>query len=386
MSKVIRIAVLVDTSTGWGRRVIRGIADYATKQTGWQLTVVESGRDEKLGLGRGWQGDGVIARIGDLEMYRELKAFGKPVINVSAIELKGVDFHRITGDVRTAAEAAVKHFAQRGYEHLAYCGLEDLQYVARHCEAFEAAAQARGFSCEVYHPSQSQRQSGWQEKREDLLAWLKELPKPIGIWTWASARGRNVLNACLDGGIDVPEQVAVLAGDDDELLCQVCTPPLSGMVTPAEQVGHEAARLLHAVIKGEELPDEDLRIAEAEINTRESTETLAISDPDVRKAMHYIREHLQSQILQVSELAEALGLSRRALERRFVKSLGHGPAHEIQKSRLKLVAKLLRETDMSISDIAARVGYSSSEYLIRVFKKDRGYTPNQFRVQNTEGA
>ena len=118
-----------------------------------------------------------------------------------------------------------------------------------------------------------------------------------------------MLNACLDGGIDVPEQVAVLAGDDDELLCQVCTPPLSGMVTPAEQVGHEAARLLHAVIKGEELPDEDLRIAEAEINTRESTETLAISDPDVRKAMHYIREHLQSQILQVSELAEALGLS-----------------------------------------------------------------------------
>jgi LacI family transcriptional regulator len=105
---------------------------------------------------------------------------------------------------------------------------------------------------------------------------------------------------------------------------------------------------------------------------------LAISDPDVRKAMHYIREHLQSQILQVSELAEALGLSRRTLERRFVKSLGHGPAHEIQKSRLKLAAKLLRETDMSISDIAARVGYSSSEYLMRVFKKDRGYTPSEF--------
>ena len=384
MKKTLKIAVLVDTSTGWSRRVIRGVSDYAMEQTGWQITVVESGINEKRGMEPGWQGDGVIARISDSETGHQLKEFGKPVVNVSGIELKGVDFPSVTSDYRALAGLAVQHFSERGYRQLAYYGLEDLPYVTRHCEAFVKVAEQQELSCAVYQPSQKPKASNWQKRQKSLIAWLNGLPKPIGIWTWGSMRGRSLLNACLEGGIIVPEQVAVLAGDDDDLLCQVCTPPLSGMVTPAEQIGYQAARMLHAFIEGEAPPEQKLLITEAEVNARASTETLAFSDPEVRKALHYIREHLQDQTLQVRDLAEALGLSRRALERRFELALGHGPSQEIQSARLKLVKKLLRETKMRISDLATRAGYTSPEYLGRVFKKNTGHTPRQFRLRQSE--
>jgi LacI family transcriptional regulator len=374
-----RIAVLVDTSTGWGRRVIRGVANYALKQPGWQMTVEPRGIEEEISLPKGWQGDGVIVRIDSKRLYDELKAFGKPAVNVSGIELKGVDYPMVTSDYRASAELAVQHFASRGFRHLAYCGPENLSYVARHCRAFEAEADKPGFSCEVFRPGKKSAKKAWQQTRDTLVHWLQGLPKPVGVFTWGSERGRSVLNACLEAGIAVPEQVAVLGGDEDELLCDTCTPPLSAIVTPAEQAGYEAARILHAMMEGKPAPIEDVLLAADEVHTRQSTDILAIEDEDVSRVVSYIRENIQDSSLQVADLAGLVSISRRALERRFNQALGYGPAHEIQTTRNQLVKKLLRETDMSITDLAARAGYASHEYMIRAFKRETGRTPLKYR-------
>ncbi|MDG1357919.1 MAG: DNA-binding transcriptional regulator [Akkermansiaceae bacterium] len=379
MSKPKRIAVLVDTSTGWGRRVIRGVANYAFKQPGWQITIEPRGTAEQVSLPEGWQGDGVIARISSKRLYHELRVFGKPGVNVSGIELKGVDMPRVINDYRTSAKLAVGHFANRGFRHLAYCGPDKLSHVARHCAAFEKEAAEGGFSCEVFRRDKGLQNKSWQQTREALVHWLKRLPKPVGVFTWGSERGRSLLNACLEAGISVPEQVAVLGGDDDELLCDTCTPPLSAIVTPAEQAGYEAARILHALMEDKPAPGEDVLLAADEVYTRQSTDILAIEDQDVSRVVNYIRENIQDSSLQVADLADLVGLSRRALERRFNQALGYGPAHEVQTTRNQLVKKLLRETDMSITDVAARAGYASHEYMIRAFKKETGKTPLKYR-------
>ena len=360
--------------------MIRGVANYALKQHGWQMTVEPRGIDEKMSLPEGWQGDGVIVRIDSKRIYEELKAFGKPVVNVSGIELKGVDFPMVTSDYRASAELAVQHFVSRGFRHLAYCGYDKLSYVAHHCAAFESVAAEREISCEVFRPVRKSGNHSWQQTREALVDWLRGLPKPVGVFTWGSERGRSILNACLEAGIAVPEQVAVLGGDDDELLCDICTPPLSAIVTPAEQAGHEAARILHAMMEGEPAPEEEVLLAADEVHTRQSTDTLAIEDQDVSKVVRYIRENIQDSSLQVTDLADLVGISRRALERRFHQVLGYGPAHEIQATRNQLVKKLLRETDMSITDLASRAGYASHEYMIRAFKKETGKTPLKYRT------
>ena len=379
--QVRRIAILVDTSTGWGRRVIRGVANYALKQGGWQITVEERGINEPMALPAGWHGDGVIVRLNTLKLHKELSKLGIPAVNVSGIELRGVDLPRVTSDYNSIAELAVSHFMQRGFLHLAYCGLENLAYVERHRRAFENAAKDRGMSCHCYQPPTKAKSTSWQQRRGALVKWLEALPKPVGILTWASTRARNVLNACLEGGIMVPEQVAVLAGDDDELLCETTTPPLSAIVTPAEQIGHEAAKLLHRMMDGDPPSRGEVLLRADELNSRGSTDTLAIKDQAIAVAIRHIRENIQSPSLQVADIAALAGISRRALERRFHKLFGYGPAHEIQSTRCQLVRKLLRETDLSIADLAARSGYASQEYMIRAFKKDAGTTPLKYRKQ-----
>lgn len=360
--------------------MIRGVANYALKQPGWKISVEPRGIEEQMSLPEDWQGDGVIARIGSKTLHDELVASGKPVVNVSGIELKGVDFPIVTSDYQASAELAVGHFAGRGFRHLAYCGPDNIAHVARHCAAFEKETAEGGFSCEVFRRDKGLQNKSWQQTREALVHWLESLPKPVGVFTWGSERGRSVLNACLEAGIAVPEQVAVLGGDEDELLCDICTPPLSAIVTPAEQAGYEAARILHTMMEGEPAPDEDVLLAADEVHTRQSTDILAIEDQDVSGVVNYIRENIQDSSLQVADLADLVGLSRRALERRFNQALGYGPAHEIQATRNQLVKKLLRETDMSITDVAARAGYASHEYMIRAFKKETGKTPLKYRT------
>ena len=374
-----RIAVLVDTSSGWGRRIIRGIANYGVKHGPWQLVVDERGMQESMHLKSGWEGDGIIARVSDKRLYDELMAAGKPAVNVSGIILEGVDLPRVTTHYDAVAQIALQHFRERGFNNLAYCGIEHLPHVQRHCQAFVDCANDHDLTCDVFHPKLKGRNRTWETEREELLRWLRELPKPSGIFTWGTQRGRDVLNVCTEAGIAVPDQVAVLAGADDDLLCEVCHPAMSSIVNPSEQVGYEAARILDTMLQGDAPPCEPVLLEPLEVNTRLSTDTLAIDDPIVSSAIRFIRENAHRAI-QVDDVVDTVSVSRRALERRFEVTVGHSPAHEIQQTHLKRARRLLRETDMSIADVAAASGYCSAEYMSGIFRKTTGRTPLKYRT------
>jgi LacI family transcriptional regulator len=373
-----RVGILVDTSSGWGRRVIRGVANYALKRSSWQLVVEERGINETMQLQAEQDVDGIIARIGDRQLHDELVASGKPVVNVSGILLDGIDLPRVTTDYEALGRLALQHFIDRGFRNLAYTGLEYRPYEQRHCRAFTEAADSYGLPCSVFDSTCKSRIRSRDTDRTELARWLQQLPKPLGILTWGNRRARTVLNACHQAGMAVPEQVAVLSGDDDELLCEVCHPPLSAVVTPAEQMGHEAARILDAIMQGEPAPQEPMLIPPTNIHTRLSTDTLAIADPHMCRAIAFIRDNLRRPI-QVSDVAAAAGLSRRALERRFEKQLTRSPAREIQRTRLEQAGKLLQETDLPVAHVAATCGYGSMEYLIKVFRESTGHTPLKYR-------
>ncbi|MGB0258236.1 MAG: substrate-binding domain-containing protein [Coraliomargarita sp.] len=375
-----KVAILVDCSSGWGRRLIRGIANYSLKAGNWQLLVEEKSQNESLQLPQGWQGDGIIARVSNQKLYKELIATGKPVINISGIRLQGVDLPRVSTDYHAAALLAVQHFHERGFRNLAYCGESNLPHENRHCQAFIEAAEARALNCHVFNSQRLSSKHTWDAKRAELRHWLETLPKPVGVLTWGTQRGRDLLNICNEFNIPAPESVAVLAGDDDELLCEVCDPPMSGIITPAEEIGHEAARMLDTLLHGQPLTPDSKLFPPSDVDTRLSTDTLAIGDPALNSAIRFIRDNIRKPI-QVSDIADAVQLSRRALERRFASALGHSPAREISNARLTLAKKLLRETRLSIADIAAKSGYSTPEYMVRVFQKDSGLSPVKYRAQ-----
>jgi LacI family transcriptional regulator len=374
-----RVAVLVDTSTSWGRRIHLGIHNYDRKHGGWHLFVEARGLEERLRVPPGWECDGVIARVGSVEMAEELRALRIPVVNVSGIDLPGVEFPRVVNDLRASASSAATHFLERGFRHFAYFSLLGLGYIATHQQAFAETVTARGgdFASFATKPMAG-AEPDWNLDLATLGKWLKSLPKPVAVLTWNPSSAREVIYAAQVAGLLVPEEVAVLSGSDDTLLCELLPVPVSGILVAAEQVGHQAARLLDRLMQGKPAPGHAELIAPVGIVTRQSTDTLAIRNPIVVKALNFIRRN-PAQPMPVNLLARHAGVSRRVLERQFMELLGRAPATEVRRVRLEHAKNLLAETDLPIPEVAEAAGFSSPEYLAYALRKHYGIAPLNYR-------
>jgi LacI family transcriptional regulator len=374
-----QIALLVDTATDWGRRMIRGIGRYAQQRGGWDIWLEQRCQHAPGRLPPGWRGEGIIARVADRAMGRYLAAAPGAVVNVSAARIPGVDFPTVTADLHAAARLAAGHLRDQGFRHFGYFAPVGLSYVEIHYHSFVEHLAEAGLECSLFPARRGKGPDAtWRRRQEDLQRWLHELPKPVAVLTWTSDRGREVLFACRALGLLVPEQVAVMGGDEDSLLCETCNPPLSGVALTSERIGYEAAALLDRLLQGKPSPQEPILIEPTRVVVRQSTDTLAIDDEDLARAIAFIRVRAATP-LQVSDVLRAVPVSRSWLERRFQEALGRSPAEEIRRVRLERARQLLADTDMSVPQIAAASGFGSREYLAYAFKQATGLTPREFR-------
>ena len=378
------VAILVDTATGWGRRLIGGIQSYLHSHRPWRILIEPLGQQEAIRIPAGWNGDGIIARIATKSMAENLARFSVPVVNVSGIDV-GADAPRVSMNYAAAAELAFEHFHVRGFRSFAYCGPPKLAYVEEHRRGFEAIASEHGHTCRIHRPRRgAQAARSWQDQLDELGDWLEGLPKPVGIFTWSTHYAHQLIESARLRRIDVPEDAAILGGDDDELLNEMTNPPLSGVVTPSEQIGYAAAALLDELMRGEPAPSAPIIFDPHGIETRQSTDTLAIDDRDVAAAVRFIRENCTDSI-QVADVLRHVPVSRRSLERRFTRILGRSPLAEIRRLRLQKATQLLLATDLPIPEVAARSGFGTPQYLSRIFNSHYGMTPSQFRQQSPGG-
>ena len=212
-----------------------------------------------------------------------------------------------------------------------------------------------------------------------MKAWLEKLPKPVGVMACYDFRGQQLLDVCRELDIAVPEQVAVIGVDNDERLCQLCTPPLSSVIPDSRGAGYRAAQLLDRMMRGERVPADATLLSPLGIAERQSTDMYAVDDADMATALRYIREHACEGIA-VSDVLRVIPLSRRMLEHRFQKVIRRSPHAEIVRIRMERAARLLRETDLPLAEIAQRAGFASSIYLSKAFKNYTGVSPRSFRM------
>lgn len=376
-----QIALLIDTATDWGRRMIRGIGRYARQQGHWDIWLEQRCQHAPGRLPPGWRGDGVIARVADRAMARHLAGGPKAVVNVSTARIPGVCLPTVAADLRVAARLAVEHLLDQGFRHFGYFAPLGLSYVDIHYDSYVERLAEAGHSCSLLAARRGTGPNAlWRARQRDLQRWLTALPKPVAIVTWTSERGREVLYACRTLGLLVPEQVAVLGGDEDTLLCETCNPPLSGVALTSERIGYEAAALLHRLLQGQPPPAEPMLIEPTRVVVRQSTDILAIDDPDLARAIAYVRAHA-GQPIQVRDVLRAVPVSRSWLERRFQESLGRSPAEEIRRVHLERAKQLLAETDMPVPEVAAASGFRSREYLAYAFKQATQSTPREYRTR-----
>ncbi|MAT71342.1 MAG: XylR family transcriptional regulator [Planctomycetaceae bacterium] len=375
-----RVALLVDTSTAWGRRLVHGVLTYTQMHGPWDLWLEPRGQGESLRLPKGWCGDGIIARVSTLAMAKELQQQAVPIVNVSGIRIPGIDFPRVFTDNDGFASLAVSHFVDRGIRNVAYIGIPSRAYSLDRQEAVARACTAADCNFEVYRPCRAANTSGaWERDRVSIGIWLKALPKPIGILAWGVRRGSDVIEEAVHHGILIPEEVAVL-GDDDELLCEAVQPPMSGVIVACEQIGLQAGEMLENLMSGKRLARNEVALSPTGIAARASTDVLAVEDTDVAAAIRLIRNHA-SNPLTVKNVADSLAISRRSLERRFQDVLRRTIGEEITRVRLERAKLLLATTDMPVPAVAQASGYGSPEYLATIIKRDTGLTPRQYRKQ-----
>ncbi len=383
--KVPNIAILVDTATGWGRRIVRGVLDYSKQWGPWNIWIEPKGQNEKFDISAGANLQGVIARVSSNEQAVQLKTLRVPVVNISGLVFPDCDFPRVTTNWHAGARLAETHFRARGLRHFAYVGPIHLGYVRAHERAFEEVLGESRTKCHVYQPrTQASAASEWIPTESKLIAWLQTLPKPIGIYTWGFESGRAIINACRRADIHVPHDVAVLGGDFDELLSDACHPALSGVVTPAKQIGYQAGTILDTLMRGGPPPGADLFIDPDEVEARLSTEFLAIDDKQIRRALTFLREHACRPI-QVGDVLREVPMARRSLERRFLRLVGHSPSQEILRVRVEKARELLTKSDLSMPMIAEACGFATYNHLGTVFKRQTGMSPRAYRKKARSG-
>jgi LacI family transcriptional regulator len=322
-----------------------------------------------------WRGDGILSRTVDETMLRQLKATKLPVVELRTSVLKH-PFPFVGMDNSVVGARVAEHLRNRGFHHFGCVQDVSENFFVERSDRFIRAVCDAGFDCPVF---QSER-SNWEQHQRDLVAWLLKLPKPAGVFAVNDQLGFWVLDAARRAGIAVPEELAVVGAENDNMLCETASPPLSSLRLRGQVVGHAAARLLDEWMQRKRIPkpgEKHLHLP-GDIVVRQSSDIVAVEDPRIAAALRFIRQHANEN-LDVTRVAREVALSRSVLERRMKALIGRSPGEEINRLRFAAVEKLLAQTDLTLDAIAARCGFTHPQYMAEAFRKRSGITPGDFR-------
>ena len=319
-------------------------------------------------------------------LAERLQEIGCPSIRIGARPHPDDDvLPAVLPDQATAGRLAAEHFASRRFRSVAYVAYDPEDPGANtHAVyiAFRQRADELGMACHLL----SLVEFGGQDELErqhrrarGLATWVSGLPKPVGVFCFNDIMGERVGLACARAGLCIPEDVAVL-GHGNTLMCEITPVRLSSVDPDNNKRAEVAMLLLRQMMGGEAGPGEPIMVPPAGIVVRESTDVLASKDPAVARAIRYLWDHLEDNLLSVDDVTDYVATPRRTLERAFHDQIGHGIYAELQRRRLETCCELLTTTDLSVTDIAPRIGFRSKEYLHKLFRATYGTTPRNYRL------
>jgi LacI family transcriptional regulator len=280
------------------------------------------------------------------------------------------------------AAMAVNHLLSKKFLNFAFCGEDRFLWSRERGQVFAQVLRGLGQGSTNFSTWHRSPGSGAPPTRKTLIRWLTKLPKPIGIFASCDRRAQEILDACHQARVAVPEEVAVLGVDDDELICEFCDPPLSSVRPNARRTGYEAAAILSRLMSGEAPSIASVsEIEPVRVVERRSTDAVAVDDRQVAAALRFIREHACDGIA-VPDVLRSVGVSRTFLEQKFLRLLGHTPHHFIKLHKIERVRELLAESDLAVAHIADTTGFESASYLSSAFRRATGETPRAYRAKH----
>jgi len=314
------------------------------------------------------------------ETTRDVLALGFPTIIADTDE---VFPGALSLDVDDAAigTAAAEYYLSAGYRSFGFVGV-DTPYSAQRLDGFTERL-AREKMAAAVHVEKEVRSRHyleiWQNPSPALRRWLKALPKPLGVFAAHDPVGRLVCEAGRELGLSIPEDLAVIGANNDEMVCPLSNPPLSSIAIPWARIGAEAGNWVDALCRGECPPRQPILFAPGGIIQRQSTTLLAVDDSDVRRVLQVMRERFDEPIT-VEIVCNELRLTRRTIERRFAQYLHATPWEILTRFRLDRAKTLLTTTELPIARVAEACGFGDAERFATTFRMRLGTSPSKFRA------
>lgn len=369
----------------------RGVARFA-REKGWHL-VAEMAYGGTIP--RGWEGDGIITALTEREDLTDfVMSTGVPVVDLNLVR---ADLHlpRVVGDHEAIGRLAAMHFIERGFEHFAWYAVSENRTALERRTGFLKTLNDEGMDinqCRHLIWAEGKQDAAlvadkdWTERRDWLIRMIQASPRPLAVFAYNDYQASHIINACLHADISIPEQVAVVGVDNDELACDCLPVPLSSVKHDLETRGYQGAALLAERMNNPGAPvPAPVRVEPSGVVTRKSSDILALPDPQVSKALRYIWDNFHRP-LNIGEVVDATEVSRRTLEKSFARHLNRSILEEIQRVRLQRVKELLAHTDFSMRQIASQSGFASPQYLHQVFRQHVGSTPGDYREEHKADA
>ena len=369
------LLALTDTHHGF----FKGAARYAREHR-WHV-VADMIYTAKIPVG--WRGDGILSFIGDRDDIAEfVLSSGLPAVEISMVRNE-INLPRVEGHSEMIGRLAAEHFLERDFRHYAWAPFLDDVVNAERYRGFANRLARANFTCHLLPPADTRHgdatKRDWAVRRKSLTRELRRLPKPLAVFGYNDCVAADIIDACDDAGLLVPEAVAVMGVDNDLILCECVRVPLSSVCHDLEGMAYQAAALLDRLMAGRKPPKEVIRVPPKGLVTRRSTDIVAVENLQVARALRYIQDQYASPLLGVDAIVAATDLSRRPLEKAFRQELNRTLNEEIVRVRMEKVKDLLTTTKMKVVEVAAATGFARPSHLFRTFRKLVGISPKTYR-------
>lgn len=369
MKPPYRIALVLETSLGYDRGVVQGVRGFVASGHPWRVRMISLGEGFDIALRRvrDLAPFGIIVRASNQQHIDAITALCPNVVNIAGTR-EDLSGPRVGVDNEAAGALAGEHLLDQGFTSFA-CLL--------HATSANAERRAKGF-CHALAAHASEVPVFHGESVANVSRWLMGLPRPTGLYISADPYAVHVLEICDELGLRVPDDLGIISTDNDPFLCEFALPTLSSVDISTRTVGFRAAECLSQLLEGYPAPSQPVLVPPGQVVVRQSTELLAVSDPDVASALRFIRTN-SSRPIDVQDVLSHVPCSRRKLERNFRRALRRTIHDEIRHVRLNKARILLADTDLDMAEIAHRCGFSNQTRLAFVFHQQLGMTPRDYR-------
>ncbi len=393
MSSPQKIAFVSPVWTTWQHRFVAGALRFADTRQRVIIRVFAPAKNLAATAAEveNWGARGVLGffECEDQAAFIEALHQPLPIVN-NGLAKEHANVINIVADFQAFVETAVTHFRQLGLRSAAMLVLEEGPQMREHIIGTflrvakpPSPAQA-SLVCPVDREKLWNPHATVKPVPAKLAEWLQKLPKPAGILTATLGGGGYLIRCCQTLGVRVPEDVAVIGGDDTDLSL-ACEPTLTSMLPALETLGFEAIRLLLELLAGKRPPGSIVRLPCVDLHVRESTGLHKLEICDIGGALQCIRDHACRGITVGQVIKQTQRVSKVTFHRRFREVVGKSPAEEIRDRKLDEVRRLLHSTELPLAMISDLCGFSSAKVLARVFRSQEGTTPRDFRRRQRPG-